>query len=130
HLDASYLLACDGGRSRVRDLLGVEVDGRTLAERYMLVDVQVDLDVANPRDYPYLAYFGDPQEWTILVRQPHCWRFLYPLAAGRPEPGADELVAKARRFIGDVDALEVVGSNVYSVHQRVAQRWRDGRVFL
>lgn len=125
-----YLLACDGGRSPIRDRLGVKVEGRTLAERYMLVDILADLDVANPRDYPYLAYFGDPDEWMIIVRQPHCWRFLYPLHEGQSEPTPEELADKARRFIGDVDQLEVLGQNVYTVHHRVAERWRDGRVFL
>ncbi|GAA3941173.1 FAD-dependent oxidoreductase [Actinomadura viridis] len=127
---ARYVLACDGGRSRVRERLGIAVSGTTLDERYMLVDLKVDLDVANPRDYPYLAYFGDPEEWMILVRQPHCWRFLYPLPPGRPEPTRQELAGKARRFIGDVSGLEVIGTNVYTVHQRVADRWRAGRVFL
>lgn len=129
-LKAAYVLACDGGRSQVREQLGITVQGTTLQERYMLVDLKVDLDVGNPRDYPYLAYFGDPQEWMILVRQPHCWRFLYPLAPGRPEPGRGELAEKARRFIGDADGLEVIGSNVYTVHHRVAERWQVGRVFL
>ncbi|GGQ26613.1 3-(3-hydroxy-phenyl)propionate hydroxylase [Actinomadura coerulea] len=127
---ARYVLACDGGRSPVRDLLGIAVSGKTLDERYMLVDLKVDLDVANPRDYPYLAYFGDPEEWMILVRQPHCWRFLYPLAPGRPEPTRRELADKCRRFIGDISGLEVIGTNVYTVHQRVAERWRVGRMFL
>ncbi|HEY4278554.1 MAG TPA: FAD-dependent monooxygenase [Conexibacter sp.] len=127
---ASYVLACDGGRSQVREQLGITVQGTTLEERYTLVDLKADLDVDNPRDYPYLAYFGDPQEWMILVRQPHCWRFLYPLAQGRPEPSREEIAEKARRFIGDVSELEVIGSNVYTVHHRVADRWRDGRVFL
>ncbi len=125
-----YLLACDGGRSQIREEMGVVVEGHTLAERYMLVDLKVDLDVANPRDYPYLAYFGDPREWMIVVRQPHCWRFLYPLPEGEPEPTPEELGAKARRFIGDVDEIEVLGRNVYPVHHRVADRWREGRVFL
>lgn len=129
-LKARYVLACDGGRSQVREQLGIAVSGTTLQERYMLVDLKVDLDVDNPRDYPYLAYFGDPQEWMILVRQPHCWRFLYPLAPGRPEPGREELAEKARRFIGEVGELEVIGSNVYTVHHRVADRWNVGRVFL
>ncbi|MFI0354175.1 FAD-dependent monooxygenase [Actinomadura sp. 9N407] len=128
--EASRLLACDGGRSRVREQLGIRVEGKTLEQRYMLIDLKVDLDVANPRQYPYLAYFGDPQEWMILVRQPHCWRFLYPLAPGADEPGTEELVAKARRFIGDVSELEVLGTNIYPVHQRVADSWRNGRVFL
>ncbi|POX48171.1 FAD-binding monooxygenase [Streptomyces sp. Ru71] len=127
---ARHLLACDGGRSQVRDDLGITVEGRTLEERYMLVDLKVDLDVDDPRDYPYLAYFGDPEEWMILVRQPHCWRFLYPLAPGRPEPDREELAAKARRFIGDVAQLEILGTNIYNVHHRVADKWHDGRIFL
>ncbi|GAA0591788.1 NAD-binding protein [Kribbella sandramycini] len=127
---ARYLLACDGGRSQVRETLGISVEGHTLEERYMLVDLKVDLDVDNPRDYPYLAYFGDPEEWMILVRQPHCWRFLYPLPAGRPEPDAEELAAKAQRFIGTVSGLQILGTNVYTVHHRIAKRWNDGRVFL
>ncbi len=129
-MKARYLLACDGGRSQVRESLGITVQGHTLEERYMLVDLKVDLDMANPRDYPYLAYFGDPDEWMILVRQPHCWRFLYPLGPGRPEPSRAELADKAQRFIGTVSGLEVIGSNVYTVHHRVADRWHDGRVFL
>ncbi len=130
HVKARYLLACDGGRSQVREQLGITVEGRTLDERYMLVDLKADLDVANPRDYPYLAYFSDPSEWMILVRQPHCWRFLYPLAKGAGEPTHEELRDKALRFIGEVEGIEVLGTNVYTVHHRVAEQWRDGRVFL
>lgn len=129
-IKARYVLACDGGRSQVREQLGITVQGTTLPERYSLVDLKVDLDVADARDYPYLAYFGDPSEWMILVRQPHCWRFLFPLAPGRDEPTREQLADKARRFIGEVGELEILGSNVYTVHHRVADRWRDGRIFL
>nr|WP_042187533.1 FAD-dependent monooxygenase [Kibdelosporangium sp. MJ126-NF4]CEL18166.1 monooxygenase, FAD-binding [Kibdelosporangium sp. MJ126-NF4]CTQ90604.1 monooxygenase, FAD-binding [Kibdelosporangium sp. MJ126-NF4] len=127
---ASHLLACDGGRSTVRERLGIEVDGHTLEQRFMLVDLVCDLDIDNPRDYPYLAYFGDREEWMILVRQPHCWRFLFPLAPGQPEPTTAQLRDKAHRFIGDVDELTVRGSNIYTVHHRVASSWQRGRVFL
>jgi 3-(3-hydroxy-phenyl)propionate hydroxylase len=127
---ASYVVACDGGRSTVRRQLGIAVLGETLEERFMLVDLIVDLDTANPRDYPYLSYFGDPAEWMIVVRLPHCWRLLYPLPAGEPEPTNDELLAKARRFIGDVTDIELIGTNIYSVHHRVAERMSEGRVFL
>src|SRR5262245_38929644 len=36
--------------------------------------------------YIYLAYFSDAREWMILVRHPHCWRFLFPLPFGQDEP--------------------------------------------
>ena len=127
---ASHLLACDGGRSTVRGQLGSPVVGHTLPEKYLVVDFLVDLDVANPRDYPYLAYFSDPQEWMVLIRQPDCWRFLFPQSTAEP-PAEAELLAKARRFIGDVDRIEVRSAVVYPVHQRVAQHWSaGGRVFL
>jgi 3-(3-hydroxy-phenyl)propionate hydroxylase len=128
--EGAYLLACDGGRSTVRSQLGVPVEGESSDIRYLLVDVKVDLDVANPRDYPYLAYFADPQEWMILVRQPHCWRFLYPLGPGVPEPTASEFRDRVIRFIGEVDALEILNTVVYRIHHRVATQWRKDRVFL
>jgi 3-(3-hydroxy-phenyl)propionate hydroxylase len=129
-VEGSYLLACDGGRSTVRAQLGVTVEGESSDVRCLLVDVKVDLDVANPRDYPYLAYFADPQEWMILVRQPHCWRFLYPLGPGVPEPTTAEFRAKVIRFIGSVDEMEILNTIVYRIHHRIANEWRRDRVFL
>jgi 3-(3-hydroxy-phenyl)propionate hydroxylase len=129
-VEGSYLLACDGGRSTVRSQLGIAVEGESPDERVLLVDVKVDLDVANPRDYPYLAYFADPREWMILVRQPHCWRFLYPLAAGMAEPTAAEFREKVVRFVGPVDDMQILNTIVYRIHHRVASEWRRDRVFL
>lgn len=127
---ACYLLGCDGGRSTVRDRLGVSVEGRSMPERYALVDLNVDLDIENPRDYPHLAYFSDAKEWMILVRQPKCWRFLYPVFEGQKEFTIDELREKAVHFIGDVQNVEVLGTNLFNIHHRVASKWRVGRVLL
>jgi len=129
-VEGSYLLACDGGRSTVRSQLGIAVEGESPDERVLLVDVKVDLDVANPRDYPYLAYFADPREWMILVRQPHCWRFLYPLAAGMAEPTAAEFREKVVRFVGPVEDMQILNTIVYRIHHRIASEWRRDRVFL
>jgi len=129
-LHASYVLACDGGRSTVREALGLVAEGTSIDERYALVDLVCDLDVGNRRDYPYLAYFSDVREWMILVRHPHCWRFLFPLAPGVEEPSAEELCDKALSFIGKVDNVRILQKVVYRTHHRVANKWRVGRVFL
>jgi 3-(3-hydroxy-phenyl)propionate hydroxylase len=128
--DASYLLACDGGRSTVRERLGVTVEGRSLPERFALVDLKVDLDIENPRDFPYLAYFSDAKEWMILVRQPQFWRFLYPVFEGQREYMLDELREKATHFIGEVKNVEVVGTNLFKIYHRVATKWHHGRIVL
>lgn len=129
-VEGSYLLACDGGRSTVRSQLNIGVEGESLSARNLLVDVRVDLDIANPRDYPYLAYFADPDEWMILVRQPHCWRFLFPLPPDVEEPSRDELKAKVLKFIGPVDDIEILNTILYRIHHRIATKWRSGNVFL
>jgi 3-(3-hydroxy-phenyl)propionate hydroxylase len=129
-VEGQYVLACDGGRSTVRRLLGIQTDGSTLEHLYLLIDVKIDLDIDNPRDYPYLAYFSDRTEWMILVRQPHCWRFLFPVAKDAPELTTQELRQKVAHFIGETTELTVLGKNLYAVHHRVAQEWRNGRVFL
>ena len=128
--DASFLLACDGGRSTVRERLGVSVEGRSLPERFALVDLKVDLDVENPRDFPYLGYFSDSKEWMILVRQPECWRFLYPVFEGQREFTDDELLEKAMTFIGGAKNAELVGTNLFKIYHRVASKWHHGRVVL
>ena len=128
--DGIFLLACDGGRSTVREQMGVQVEGSSLPAKYALVDLKVDLDVENPRDYPYLAYFADPIEWMILVRHPHFWRFLYPLAEGADEPTAEELRDKSLSFIGQVANVTIHNKVTYRVHHRVASEWQRGRVYL
>ena len=128
--EAAYLLACDGGRSTVREKLGIPVEGESLPVKYALIDLEIDLDVANPRDYPYLAYFSDPKEWMILVRHPHCWRFLFPLAPDSEEPSAEALRDKVLSFIGAASGVRIVGKVIYRVHHRVANQWRRERVFL
>jgi 3-(3-hydroxy-phenyl)propionate hydroxylase len=129
-VEGSYLLACDGGRSTIRSMLDIAVEGESLDVRNLLVDVRVDLDIANPRDYPYLAYFSDPQEWMILVRQPHCWRFLFPLPPDAPEPDNEALKQKVLKFIGPVTDIEILNKIIYRIHHRIATSWRSGPVFL
>ena len=128
--EATHLLGCDGGRSIVREQLGIKVEGESLPYKFALVDLELDLDIANPRDYPYLAYFSDAQEWMILVRHPHCWRFLFPLQPHTEEPSAEELRDKVLSFIGETKNVRVIGKVTYQVHHRVANQWRRDRVFL
>jgi 3-(3-hydroxy-phenyl)propionate hydroxylase len=66
----------------------------------------------------------------ILVRQPHCWRFLFPLAGGQPEPTREQFREKILRFIGPVKDMEILNTIVYRIHHRIATEWRRGRVFL
>ena len=80
--------------------------------KFSLVDVAVDLDVANPRDYPYLRIFPI-HGWMILVRHPQCWRFPSSACAGPEEPSAEELRDKVLSFIAITKDVQVIGKVTY-----------------
>ncbi len=131
----SYLAGCDGPRSTVRKLLGVRFPGRTAVDRHAVAAVQAELPEPGVallhRDPP-----GAPtgQEITARPLPDGLWRldWLLPVQARRLT--SDVLVERLRATLtawcGHVVPYELVGSADYPVHQRLARRWRDGRVFL
>ncbi|WUH90546.1 FAD-dependent monooxygenase [Streptomyces sp. NBC_00433] len=131
----SYLVGCDGPRSTVRKLLGVRFPGRTAVDRHAVAVVRAELPEPGAallhRDPP-----GAPagQEVTARPLPEGLWRldWLLPVHARALTP--DALVERLRgtltTWCGSVVPYEVVGSADYSVHQRLARRWRSGRAFL
>ncbi len=128
-VEASYVLACDGGRSAIRRMLGIKHEGKTYPEKFALIDIETDLDEGGGRRPAYLSYIFDPEEWLILVRQPGMWRVLWPIPPDSPEPEDAEVERKLRLAVGD-RPLRVLNVLTYKVHHRVAQRWNVGRAFL
>ncbi|MFI0944182.1 FAD-dependent monooxygenase [Streptomyces sp. NPDC021020] len=131
----SFLVGCDGPRSTVRKLLGVRFPGRTAVDRHAVAVVRAELPEPGVallhRDPP-----GAPagQEVTARPLPGGLWRldWLLPVQARPLTP--DALVERLRGTLagwcGSVVPYEVVGSADYTVHQRLARRWRVRRVFL
>ena len=127
-VEASYVLACDGGRSPIRTMLGIEPKGRTYPEKFALIDIEADLDSGGRRP-TYLQYVFDPDEWLIIVRQPYLWRVLWPIPPNSPDLETEEIDRKLRLAVGD-RPIKILDAITYKVHHRVAQGWRAGRIFL
>ncbi len=128
-LHVSWLLACDGAGSFVRRRLGIRLRGLTFARRWLVVDT---LRSAATPDAPF-EFICDPARPTVSAPLPaarHRWEFM--VLPGE-DPRALEQPAAVRRLLApfaDVDALQVLRATVYTFHARIAERWRDGRVFL
>lgn len=43
-LQAEYVVACDGGRSTVRELMGLRMQGQRHAGRYVIIDIRIDTE--------------------------------------------------------------------------------------
>src|SRR3954452_5716449 len=129
----SYIVSGEGTRSIVRKALDIEFEGFTYADRTLNIEVAYDF---TKHGYTERNYISDPDEWSNLFHwkgPPDRWRVHFPTAEDEnPEAlqRPEALQARLQRFIPTGHVYEIVGSNLYTVHQRVAKSFRAGRAIL
>jgi 3-(3-hydroxy-phenyl)propionate hydroxylase len=133
---ADYVIGCDGGRSTVRKQLGIEFEGFTWPERFLVITTRFDFQAAL--GCCYRNYMAGPEEWTNLFKVAGDdlegrWRAVYNT---RQDESDEEALSDAavRARLGRIHVPEqrrdYLHLNLYNVHQRVAKQFRKGRVFL
>jgi 3-(3-hydroxy-phenyl)propionate hydroxylase len=129
---ASYLIACDGASSPVRQMLNLKLDDLGFDEPWMVVDLLVKehaigklprtaaqyCDPARPTTF--IIGPGNHRRWEIMLlpgeepreieREENVWRLLSPWL--NPSDGS------------------LWRASCYRFHALVAEQWREGRVFL
>jgi 3-(3-hydroxy-phenyl)propionate hydroxylase len=134
---AAYVIGCDGGRSTVRKLAGIEFEGFTYPERFIKIATSFDLKTVRS-NLSLRNYFSDPKEWANLFKvrgeaPEGLWRVILPI--GHDEDNATALSAerieeRLQKFFPKTGAYDVEYVNVYGVSQRVAATFRRGRILL
>ena len=131
-LQANYLIGADGAWSAVRRSLNIAFEGFTYPERFLVVSTAFEYADHLPR-LSYVNYCSDPHEWCVLLRVPTLWRVLFPTKAEESDEAVltDESVqARLQNLLPQAQAYVTQHRTLYKVHQRVAQRFRHGRVVL
>jgi 3-(3-hydroxy-phenyl)propionate hydroxylase len=129
----SYLIAADGAHSSIRHRLGLNFEGKTFEQTFLLADLHAETDW--PDDEFHIFASGDG-----LVA-------LFPMGHGRhrliadhapeppldpaPEPSLEQCKALiARRVRERVDVSDLAWSSYFHVNSRMVDRLRVGRIFL
>lgn len=127
---AGYVVAADGMHSRVRDLAGLGFAGTDLEQSFSLADVKVDGDLPHDEVVLYFAPAG------LLVWAPLPDGSVRIVAAIDPAPEQPD-VAFVQRLLDSrgprrttLRVREVVWGSRFRIHERVADRYRAGRVLL
>jgi 3-(3-hydroxy-phenyl)propionate hydroxylase len=128
-----YLVSGEGARSIVRKELDIEFEGFTYPDRTLNIEAAYDF---TKHGYTHRNYISDPEEWSNLFHwkgPPDRWRVHFPTNEN-DDPDAlmrpDALQARLQRFLPTGKPFEIVGCNLYTVHQRVAAKFRKGRAIL
>lgn len=131
-LACSYVIGADGASSTVRGLLGIDFEGFTYPERFLIVSTSIDIRELLP-DIADVNYIADPEEWLFLLHTPESWRAVYPVPAGQSREEATDL-AEIQTHLQGIAAYPpgypVGDYQLYNVHQRVASTFRLGNCAL
>lgn len=131
-LRGRYLIGADGARSVVRKAMNVNFEGMTIPEIFLSLSTHFKYHDAIP-DLANIAYVSDPEEWLVLLRTPSLWRVLLPTDPNQSEEDIMDpahVEARLQAVLPSDQPYEVVHKTAYRVHERVADRYVHGRVFL
>ncbi len=129
----AYIVSAEGARSIVRKDLDIEFEGFTYSDLTLNIEVAYDF---RRHGYAERNYISDPKEWSNLFHwkgPPDRWRVHFPVEATEDPDTAcrpEVLQARMQAFLPTGRDFEIVGSNLYTVHQRVAKKFRSGRAIL
>lgn len=133
---ADWVVACDGGRSTVRELLGLHLRGMQYEGRYVIVDIEQE----TQRPVERLAWFDPPSNpgSTILMhRQPDkVWRIDYQIGddedageAVKPENVLPR-VQSHLDMIGETAPWKPLWISLYNAKCLTLDSYRHGRVLF
>lgn len=128
----AHLIGADGAASTVRQSIGVDFDGHTYPERFVIVSTSADLGELIP-GIAHVNYVSDPEQWVFLLRTPESWRAVYPVPADLPREVAlapESLQRELQAIAPLPGGYPILDSQLYGVHQRVASSFRAGAVAL
>lgn len=131
YVRAKYVVGADGANSIIRKHLDIGFEGFTYPEKFLCLSTATDL-AEHIDGLAYVNYVTDPEEWLVLLRVPRLWRVLVPTKECDDD---DWLLSDAKKnevfehLVGNCDIV-TEHRTIYKVHQRVAERFNQGRMFI
>lgn len=132
-VEADWLIACDGNKSPVRDMLGLDFEGRIFEDNFLIADVKFNEERPVERWFWFDPPFNRGQS-ALLHKQPDdVWRLDFQLgwnidreACVRPE----NVAPFVRGMLGEDIEFTPVWYSVYTFQCRRMARFVHGRVIF
>lgn len=125
---AQYVVAADGGRSPIRESLGIQMQGSTYAQDWIVIDTLNDPDLA-----PHSRFFCSNARPHVTVPAPNGGRrYEFMLLPGETHDQVLEadFVRQLLAPFRQIEDADIVRKTIYTFHARIADKFREGRIVL
>ncbi len=133
-IEAEWLIACDGARSPVRDMMGLSFDGRVFEDNFLIADVKMTADFPTERWFWFEPPFKDAGQSALLHKQPDdIWRIDFQLGwdIDREKELKEENVrARVDAMLGEGAEYELEWTSIYTFQCRRMREFRHDRVIF
>jgi 3-(3-hydroxy-phenyl)propionate hydroxylase len=131
-LQATYVIACDGARSSLRQMVGAEFSGKVFEDQFLIADVRMSAEFPTERWFWFDPPFHAGRS-ALLHKQPDdIWRIDLQL-----DPDADPVVEKRPENVGPRiarmlghDKFEFEWISLYKFQCRRMAKFIHGRVIF
>ncbi|MCX4136764.1 FAD-dependent oxidoreductase [Paraburkholderia sp. SEWSISQ10-3 4] len=132
-LRGRYVVAADGSRSPMRNLMGLDSHGVTFKDRFLIADVKMEAEFPTERWFWFDPPFH-PNQSVLLHRQPdNVWRIDFQLGWDADpvlEKTPERVIPRVRALLGPDAKFELEWVSVYTFSCLRMDRFRHGNVLF
>ena len=132
-LTCDWVIVCDGARSPVRHMLGLDTEGQVFRDRFLIVDIHMATDFPAERWFWFDPPFHRNQSALLHRQADDVWRVDFQLgwdADPEEEKKPENIVPRLRAMLGAGVDFAVEWASVYTFQCRRMQKFRHGRVLF
>ena len=132
-LTVAYAVGTDGAHSSVRHLLGVGFPGHSHDDLFLICDIRARLPYPNERRFFFDPPWNPGRQVLVHPQPDDTWRIDWQVPSEtdvEAERASGALDRRIRQVVGESTDYELVWVTAYRFHQRLAPRFRVGRVLL
>lgn len=132
-LAADWVIACDGARSPVREMMGLGFDGRVFQDNFLIADVRMAADFPTERWFWFEPHFRSGDS-ALLHKQPDgLWRIDFQLGWDidrERELRPENIRRRVDAMLGPDVPYELEWCSIYTFQCRRMRSFRHGRVLF